>query len=365
VFPPAFFWHQSERHLRDRGDLKMIGDAILAMTITKHQEVAQAIQLPAGWWFNANTGTWINDPDSIAVPSRTENKTTLPLFFRDGAVLPTTATEIERTNIQQPSNHIRFDFFTASPVFQGSTPSGQGLLIKDDGMSTGYQQDTTGSQEIAASFKWREPNILRLSLAPKNGEWGQISSVTTVVTTPRKKLNSVTVNGSLVAKCNRARPVKSNCWQLSRSYPGSPQANEPEPNALNTSIEILSVDTAGSNSLDIELDTESIPTREVSAFFVCENAETSMGTSVYVVGGHPSIGSWNPDRGLKMEASAYPTWTKVVHGLPSDQRIQWKCLKKRESAGGSRSEWQPGSNNVFSATNYLQSEFGGVTAGKF
>ncbi len=85
----------------------------------------------------------------------------------------------------------------------------------------------------------------------------------------------------------------------------------------------------------------------VPARFVCENGETTWGTSVYVVGNVPELGSWDPlGARILLPDGPYPTWTGNIEGLPTDERIEWKCIKRQES-DRTVIQWEPGSNNVF------------------
>lgn len=84
----------------------------------------------------------------------------------------------------------------------------------------------------------------------------------------------------------------------------------------------------------------------VSVGFTCHNGETYWGQSVYVVGSVAELGSWDPAGAVKLDATAYPTWTGTVD-LPASTYVEWKCLKRDEVDPTAGVEWQPGSNNTF------------------
>jgi alpha-glucosidase len=68
---------------------------------------------------------------------------------------------------------------------------------------------------------------------------------------------------------------------------------------------------------------------------------------VYVLGNIAELGSWNAPGAVKLDPNGpYPRWTGAVATLPSNTRIEWKCVKRLET-GGAILEWQPGGNNVF------------------
>jgi alpha-glucosidase len=84
-----------------------------------------------------------------------------------------------------------------------------------------------------------------------------------------------------------------------------------------------------------------------SARFVCENGETTLGTSVYAVGNIDSLGGWNPSQAQLLAPNGpYPTWTGAVAGLPAGQRIEWKCIKRLEGSDQRVIQWEPGDNNA-------------------
>ena len=101
----------------------------------------------------------------------------------------------------------------------------------------------------------------------------------------------------------------------------------------------------------------------VWATFACENATTVFGQSVYVVGSAPQLGEWSAASAVKLEPSAYPTWTGVVEGLPPSSSIEWKCIKRQEIGyPDTVDQWEPGGNNVLSTP---PSGSAGITTGAF
>lgn len=93
---------------------------------------------------------------------------------------------------------------------------------------------------------------------------------------------------------------------------------------------------------------ESIPC-SIEAKFICDNGHTTFGTSVYVIGGIPELGNWIAESAVKLEPDGpYPRWTGVIKNLPSNTKIEWKCVKRLER-GGSVLEWEPSGNNSFTS----------------
>lgn len=82
--------------------------------------------------------------------------------------------------------------------------------------------------------------------------------------------------------------------------------------------------------------------------FTVNNAETVLGEEVYVTGNHPSLGNWNPDYAVKLNPSNYPTWSVTVEGVPNNQPVAFKFIKKN----GDQVIWQEGNNNIVDGTSF-------------
>lgn len=89
----------------------------------------------------------------------------------------------------------------------------------------------------------------------------------------------------------------------------------------------------------------------------CGNANTQFGQSVYAVGNIPELGNWSPANGVKLDPTAYPTWTTSIE-LDADQSVEWKCVKRSESNPTQNVQWQGGANNTFVSDSDKQSNGG-------
>jgi alpha-amylase len=102
-------------------------------------------------------------------------------------------------------------------------------------------------------------------------------------------------------------------------------------------------------------------TSSTSLYLVCRNGVTDPGSSVYAVGNVDMLGNWNPALALKLNPGPYPIWTAKVGNLPSNARVEWKCLKKHDQSGAV-TEWQVGENNVKKSG---RSQYSGESSGEF
>ncbi|WNG22009.1 alpha-amylase [Cystobacter fuscus] len=81
----------------------------------------------------------------------------------------------------------------------------------------------------------------------------------------------------------------------------------------------------------------------VTVNFTCNNGQTYMGQSVYVIGNLGALGAWAPASAVKLNPTSYPTWTGAI-SLPANTAIEWKCLKREESNPANGVQWQSGDN---------------------
>jgi hypothetical protein len=78
----------------------------------------------------------------------------------------------------------------------------------------------------------------------------------------------------------------------------------------------------------------------VNVTFQVDNAVTSWGQNVFVVGDAPELGSWDSAHAVPLSPTAYPTWTGTL-GLSKGKTVQFKFLKKD---GAGNVTWENGAN---------------------
>lgn len=57
-------------------------------------------------------------------------------------------------------------------------------------------------------------------------------------------------------------------------------------------------------------------------------AYTSIGEELYVVGNNPTLGNWDPNKAVKMYNYDYPSWTVTLEELTQSTTIEFKFIKK-------------------------------------
>lgn len=97
---------------------------------------------------------------------------------------------------------------------------------------------------------------------------------------------------------------------------------------------------------------EILTATQVPVRFIVNNAETSYGENVYVVGNVSELGNWNPEKavGTFFNSTAtiaqYPSWFYDIN-LPVNTRIEYKFIKKNQSG---EVTWESGSNHVLNTS---------------
>jgi glucoamylase len=72
-------------------------------------------------------------------------------------------------------------------------------------------------------------------------------------------------------------------------------------------------------------------------------ATTVPGEHIYLVGSVTSLKDWNPDNGILMDATNYPTWTTTVV-LPASSNVEYKYIRKTDGSSGVT--WESDPNNL-------------------
>lgn len=87
----------------------------------------------------------------------------------------------------------------------------------------------------------------------------------------------------------------------------------------------------------------------VDVQFQCDKGLTSLGQSVYAVGNVTELGSWNLASAVLLSSATYPSWRKTIP-IAIGQDIAWKCVKRSETTPTANVVYEPGFNNLFTAS---------------
>lgn len=80
--------------------------------------------------------------------------------------------------------------------------------------------------------------------------------------------------------------------------------------------------------------------------FTVNEAYTTLGENIYIVGSVAELGNWSADLAVGPALCPnYPTWSIFID-VPAGKTIEWKAMKKGDSTD---TIWQSGNNSVFTA----------------
>lgn len=330
--PPLVYHFQSDVAVREIGHEKMIGDDILIGIVAGEHERQRDVYLPAGEWTDIHTnerisssGAWVRD-----VPLWRNGVFTLPAYARAGAIIPKQFVDTNTKNVVGD----RVDGTTRDELIArvyADERASDFTLYQDDGVTTAYQ---SGAVRETSIHQQQSGNVATVTIDPAIGSYaGAPSSRATVVelVTDGSQASAVTANGqSLVRHATKdAFDAAPSGW-------------------YNAGSGLVVAKMSASAVTEAKTFTFTVGEAAVSAQFVCEDGTTAPGQSVYVVGSAPQLGAWSPASAVRLEPTAYPTWTGQVEGLPPESTIEWKCIRRQEANYPDHVDaWEPGANHAF------------------
>jgi alpha-glucosidase len=345
--PPLVYYYQNDDAVREMGHQKMLGRDLMVAIVAGEDERQRDVYLPAGDWVDIHTneriqstGQWIQD-----VPLWRNGVFTLPAYARSGAIVPKAFVDGETKDITGKRSDTAVHNELIATVYSDDTAS-DFTLYEDDGATTAYESGAVRTTQISQSVSGSTASV---TVGASSGTYaGAPSSRPTVVEliTDGSQASVVTLGGSALTQlANKAAfDAASSGW-------------------YNAGGGLVVAKSASSSVTTAKTFSFTLGQEASWATFACENATTTLGQSVYVVGSIPQLGSWSPASAVKLTPSAYPTWTGVVEGLPPSSMIEWKCIKRQEADNPNTADaWEPGGNNVL---NTPPSGSAGITTGAF
>ncbi|WP_428386179.1 TIM-barrel domain-containing protein [Mucisphaera sp.] len=147
ILRPLFYDHRSTRSLPlDRIDDQFsIGPTIMQAPLLNENQTSRQVVLPAGNWFDAQTGKWLKGNRRLTTKPQPE---ATPLYIRDGAIIPVRPGQ-PRDN-HTPLNEIELHLFF-SPK---NTKSATYTYHADDGLSYAYRD----GKRTSLTFTVRQKN---------------------------------------------------------------------------------------------------------------------------------------------------------------------------------------------------------------
>ncbi|WGL61256.1 glycoside hydrolase family 31 protein [Pigmentibacter sp. JX0631] len=331
VIPPLVSEFQDDLMARANSSEKLIGKFLLASSVYQYNDpIRKDIYLPAGRWLNYHTldevtatgKTFLNFPTYI------DSKFKVPLFIREGAIIPQMLVDDKTLNI----SGLRKDFSQNNDlilkIFPSENPTSF-VLYEDDGESIDYKSSKF-SQTVISQKK--NSNLTSIVINPTKGSYNGFvanRNISIELALPSEEINSVFFANNKVPVCTNN---KNNCWIKSSR----------------NSYSIYLSNITKNNKTELTVSSSKINEKYTQYSFSCLNAQTNIGESIYIVGNIPELGNWNIENAIKLNPVDYPNWNVYLPNIPSNTKnIEWKCVKKKDNK---ILQWQQGTNNSFQST---------------
>ncbi|HTU33598.1 MAG TPA: TIM-barrel domain-containing protein [Candidatus Acidoferrum sp.] len=138
------FWEfpEDSRNTVQITDEWMFGDDLLAAPIVHEGQEHRSIYLPPGEWTDYFRGQWYPGGKTITYTVDPHTWSDIPLFVRDGAIIPTE--NVEQYVGQHPVTRVYVD------VFPAAVPS-EFTYYDDDGITYAYEKGVFYKQQLSAS----------------------------------------------------------------------------------------------------------------------------------------------------------------------------------------------------------------------
>lgn len=185
---PLLFDYPDDNNTANYFDAWMFGDWLLASPVTERYQTTKWIYLPEGTWIDYFTGLVYQGGQYIEYAVNGENWTDIPLFIKEGAIIPTQ--KVLNYSDEEAITELFVDIFAAE------TPSSF-LLYDDDGSSYNYENGEYFKQTITARDNGAAG--VSVTLSPKTGSYSSSYS-TYLFKLHGNAASNVTLSGSQLTK---------------------------------------------------------------------------------------------------------------------------------------------------------------------
>lgn len=346
VIPPLVSIFQNDSEARKNSSEKMIGKYLLGSTVYQYQNpIRKGIYLPEGRWLNFHTLDEVTKKGKVYIdfPIYIENKYKIPLFIREGAIIPQMHVDEKSLNISglredgTKNNDLGIRIFPSENATKFT-------LYEDDGETNDYKSALFSQTEIT---QVRNKNHINIVLYPTKGIFnGSINqrNITLELALPNEQINEVFIDNLKITQCSNQ--LKTNCWM-----------------PLKRNLYSIKLDNFEKNKKsNIQISVSKLLQNYTQYSFTCLNGHTNPGESVYILGNISELGNWEKKKAIKLSPTEYPTWTVYLPNLPTNtQNIEWKCIRLNEQ-NNNIIQWQHGNNNKF---NSIETGYGGNLTAAF
>ena len=185
---PLLFDYPDDSNVSNYADAWMFGDWLLVSPVTERYQTTKWIYLPEGTWIDYFTGLVYEGGQYIEYAVNGESWTDVPLFIKEGAIIPTQKT------LNYTSEEAITELFV--DVFADNAQSSF-LLYDDDGSSYDYEDGAYFKQAITAQNNGASG--IAVNFSAKSGSYAS-SYESYIVKIHGKAASNVTLGGNSLTK---------------------------------------------------------------------------------------------------------------------------------------------------------------------
>lgn len=159
----------TDQNLRKIGNQKMVGPFLMGAMSAAYGEKSRGVYLPAGKWIDFHTGAFYSSVGESfeSIPTVQDGIFRLPLFIREGAIVPMLKDYDGRSNINGRMMDGSYNRDVELVVFPAEFESNF-ALSEDDGVSVHYRQGAIAKTNMRMV---KRGNEISLNLSGAEGEY--------------------------------------------------------------------------------------------------------------------------------------------------------------------------------------------------
>lgn len=198
VVPPLVLYYQTDKNVLNLGDHKLLGRDLLGVMSTEYFAKDRDVYLPAGAWYDWYTGQRLDSKGQTYtdVPLYREGVFRLPLYAREGAIIPmavvdeNTLNVFGRTKTGQTHNELVLKVFPSEKATDFT-------LYEDDGKTIDYQNNKVREVKISQQ---KTASSLEVTVAAAKGSYQSDEKRNTILKVVSAAPKTVTLNGKALNK---------------------------------------------------------------------------------------------------------------------------------------------------------------------
>lgn len=178
VYAPLLYYFQDDSTVKDMGNQLMIGEYMMGTVPDTYNGMQRKVYLPRGVWYNWHDHTrTVSRGQYVTAPYFRNDVFTLPLFVREGAIIPMATVDEKSMN----ALGLRTDGSSRPELLLRIFPSQQGTSFTcydDDGETTGYQKGIYAETIVTQQM---EGETVKVAIGGTTGSYQPIAARNNIV----------------------------------------------------------------------------------------------------------------------------------------------------------------------------------------